>query len=95
MDPPEPEKLLDADHPAACADAGFTFYLASYAGIGNYSLAVAHGAAPDAETQWGVTDLINSDNYPGYWHYNCGGSGFCSSVVSGTVIHAAFATATQ
>lgn len=88
-DPPKPEKLLDADHPAACADPGFTFYLDAYADVTSYSYAIAHVAA-DGSTRFGVTDLINKENYAAYWHYSCGGSGFCNTYVGSTVISAPF-----
>ena len=105
VDPPKPELPLDADHPFACADPAFSFYLASFDGIGNYSVAVSYAAADDgdgddddgtlrtAAARLGITGLINEENYPGFWRYSCGGSGFCNSAVSGTVISAPFVDA--
>lgn len=89
QDPPKPEKPLDADHPATCADTSFTFYLNSYEGVTNYSYAITH-AAENGTKRFGVTNLINKENYAGYYHYSCGGSGFCNSYVGDTIINAPF-----
>ncbi len=49
----------------------------------------------DEEERFGVTGLINKENYGSSWHYSCGGSGFCDSVVSGVSIIAPFVSSYQ
>ncbi|RYP39277.1 hypothetical protein DL767_002286 [Monosporascus sp. MG133] len=90
-EPAKPERLLDAAHPAACADARFSFWLNSFLGIEDYSLAVrfAEDGSGSEESQEygveqvrvGVTPRINRENFPDSWRYQCGGSNHCTGIV--------------
>ncbi|RYP12248.1 hypothetical protein DL765_007433 [Monosporascus sp. GIB2] len=94
-EPAKPERPLDAAHPAACADARFSFWLDSFRGIGDYSLAVRFvedGSGSDSgteesqehsveEVRVGVTPRINRENFPDSWRYQCGGSNHCTGIV--------------
>ncbi|RYP78154.1 hypothetical protein DL769_003235 [Monosporascus sp. CRB-8-3] len=94
-EPAKPERPLDAAHPAACADARFSFWLDSFRGIEDYSLAVQFvedGSDSDSgseesqeyrveQVRVGVTPRINRENFPDSWRYQCGGSNYCTGVV--------------
>ncbi|RYO82346.1 hypothetical protein DL764_009624 [Monosporascus ibericus] len=92
-EPAKPERLLDAAHPGACADARFSFWLDSFRGIEDYSLAVrfvedGSGSGSEVSQEYGVeqvrvgvTPRINRENFPDSWRYQCGGSNFCTSIV--------------
>ncbi|RYP61712.1 hypothetical protein DL771_010032 [Monosporascus sp. 5C6A] len=90
-EPAKPERPLDAAHPAACADARFSFWLDSFLGIEDYSLAVrfvddGSGSEESQEyrvgqTRVGVTPRINRENFPDSWRYQCGGSNHCTGIV--------------
>lgn len=84
MDPPaEPRPLNDTEHAASCApdapdedEEPFRFYFDEYGGIANYSLRVSRGGLT------GSTGPVNLDVYGGALRYQCGGSGFCTSVIT-------------
>ncbi|RYP51329.1 hypothetical protein DL768_003333 [Monosporascus sp. mg162] len=92
-EPAKPERLLDAAHPAACVDARFSFWLDSFLGIEDYSLAVrfvedGSGSASEESREYGVeqvrvgvTPRINRENFPDSWRYQCGGSNYCTGIV--------------
>ncbi|RYO81945.1 hypothetical protein DL766_008346 [Monosporascus sp. MC13-8B] len=94
-EPAKPKRPLDAGHPAACADSRFSFWLDSFRGIEDYSLAVrfvegGSGSGSSSEepqdyrvgqVRVGVTPRINRENFPDSWRYQCGGSNHCTGIV--------------
>ncbi|RYP19341.1 hypothetical protein DL765_003423 [Monosporascus sp. GIB2] len=77
QDPVPAEKPLDAEHPALCDDPSFSFYLDVYESVSNYSLAISRTV--DDDEKFGISEFINSDNFPDSWGMTCGESGICNA----------------
>ena len=78
-DPDAPEKPLDAAHPAACEDPSFSFYVAAWAYVSNYSIVVEHAIADGGDVHRGPITSIDARSYRDSFQEICMGSGSCDA----------------